>query len=317
MKLETDHSYEAVSAGSILWEVDGRGARPENLHYREVWQVPQTADPARVIEVFTSNRPGLIRNDPIRGFDLTMHPGDTILGSYTTRDFNSAPFLVDYRPHYQDWRRDPTSHPNLVFPGRSVVWRGVRFDALGLGDDVLGTGGVCVQEWSGLEADALTRTKKVKKTYTAAGVCFVNPRSQIGRISRFAARFSPKPPFAVSRRGVAPLYVAMTRLTSWYKATVLHVDPDIVHELTFHWTPDGRAYEWWFDGELVLRAREGERALPAGPQPLARVRIAASGLPPDCWHDNADGSFRVRGAAGHTERDQVYSVERMSIVATR
>ena len=89
----------------------------------------------------------MVGNDPDRGFILTMPPGEAVAGSYTTRDIASAEHGIDYQPHYKDWEKDLTAHPNLVLPGRTALWKGVRLDLLNLGDKLLGTAGAIIQDW--------------------------------------------------------------------------------------------------------------------------------------------------------------------------
>jgi hypothetical protein len=35
----------------------------------------------------------------------------------------------------------------------------------------------------------------------------------------------------------------------------------------------------------------------------------------DCWQDNGTGGTDVQGAAGHSDIDQVYSIETMTILS--
>jgi hypothetical protein len=97
-------------------------------------------------------------------------------------------------------------------------------------------------------------------------------------------------------------------------ARVVHVDPDVSHEVAIHWTPDSSALELWLDGAQVLRVAQGRLAVPAGLRTRGRVRFEECALHMDCWQDNGSGGFDVVGDPGHADRDQVFTVERLSIL---
>ncbi len=70
----------------------------------------------------------------------------------------------------------------------------------------------------------------------------------------------------------------------------------------------------WVDGERVLVVREGAWTIPTGTRTGGRIRLSRSGLHLCCWQDNGAGGFDVKGAAGHPDRDQRYTVERLSVI---
>jgi hypothetical protein len=150
-----DATYDRITAGTVIWETDGRHGCSDNVTYREslhaTYRGPYTLGKQYAWDALVSNTSGLIGSDPERGFDLTMPAGQAETGSYTTRDFASAPHAFDYQPHFAEWERDHRVHPNLLLPGRTALFHGARFECLHLGDDLLGTGGCCVQDWVGLD----------------------------------------------------------------------------------------------------------------------------------------------------------------------
>jgi hypothetical protein len=317
MRTEDQDRYALLTAGAVLWHSDGRGSRPDNLVYREsfraTYQGPYSVGKELAWDGLIGNRAGMIGNDPARGFDLTMRAGDAQAGSYTTRDLASAGHGIDYKPHYAERERDATAHPNLLLPGRTALWKGVRFDALALGDDVLGTGGCCVQNWSGIDFDTMERYGNVARSdYSGGGFVFFKRTALLPRAARMIRPFVK--PFGTPRPGVAPLYAMFARVKGYMLARVVHVDPDVPHELAIHWTPDARAIELWLDGAQVLRVRQGAFAVPAGLRTNGRVRFQRCALHMDCWQDNGAGGFDVIGDAGHPDRDQTYTVESLSIL---
>ncbi len=263
----------------------------------------------------TGNTSGLVGSDPERGFVLTMPAGQAEDGSYTTRDFASAPHGVDYQPHYSEWEQDADAHPNLLLPGRTARFQGARLESLGLGDDLLGTGGCCVQDWVGLDfATMEAHGNKRMSEYSGAAFCWLPSRSPLARAARFAGRRKDHP-LTTPRPGVAPLLVMMARDKGWMKGRVVHLDPGVPHEFAAHWTADARSIELWVDGARVLVVRDGDWAIPLGRRTKGRVRFSRSGMHLCCWQDNGAGTMDVQGAAGQTDRDQVFTIERLSVIA--
>ena len=314
-----DATYDRITAGTVIWETDGRHGCSDNVTYREslhaTYRGPYTLGKQYAWDALVSNTSGLIGSDPERGFDLTMPAGQAETGSYTTRDFASAPHAFDYQPHFAEWERDHRVHPNLLLPGRTALFHGARFECLHLGDDLLGTGGCCVQDWVGLDFATMEVHGHTRMSeFAGAGFCWLPSRSPLARAARFAGRRKDHP-FTTPRPGVAPLLVLMARDKGWMKGRVVHVDPDLPHEFATHWRDDGSAVEMWVDGERVLVLRDGDWAIPTGRRNRSRVRFSRSGLHLCCWQDNGAATMDVQGAVGQPDRDQVFTVERMSVVA--
>ena len=312
--------YARISNGSPLWHADGRGVRPEHLTYREslhaVYQGPYTRGKRLAWDGLVSNQPGMVKNDPVRGFDLTMPAGQAQAGSYTSRDIASAPHGHDYMPAYAAWKRDPAAHPNLVLPGRTALWKNVRFDLLNMGPELRGTAGAIVQDWVGIDFETMARYGNTAKSqYSGGGFVVLNPQAAFSRIAQILARFQTPGPFSRPvRSGIAPLYLMFARIGGFMASRVLHIDPDVPHELAIHWTRDAQTLSYWFDGEQVLRITQGEWALPIGLKTGARVRFHECGFHADCWQDNGTGGANVQGSPGHPTRDQVYTIESISIL---
>jgi hypothetical protein len=313
-------AYEAVTSGPVLWETDGRHGRPDNVTYREslhaTYQGPYTRGKQYAWDGLVGNTSGLVGSDPERGFVLTMPAGQAQAGSYTTRDFASAPHGVDYRPHFDDWTRDHDAHPNLLLPGRTALFQGARLGALELGDDLLGTGGCCVQDWVGLDFPTMAEHGNTRMSeYTGCGFAWLPSGSPLARATRIAGRRKDHP-FTTPRRGVAPLLVMMARDKGWMKGRVVHLDPQVPHEFAAHWHADGSKVDLWVDRQLVLGVREGAWAIPTGTRTRGRVRFSRSGFHLCCWQDNGAGTMDVQGAEGHPDRDQPYTIERFAVVGT-
>jgi hypothetical protein len=314
----TAAAYDAITSGRVIWETDGRHGRPDHLTYREAvhatYEGPYTLGKQYAWDGLVGNTTGLVGNHPELGFDLTMPAGQAEAGSYTTRDFASAPHGVDYRAHYADWEQDHSRHPNLLLPGRTARFIGARIGALALGDQLLGTGGCCVQDWVGLDFPTMeVHGNTAKSEYTGGGFCWLPSGSRLARIGRVLGRRRDHP-FTQSRPGVAPLLVMLARDKGFVKARAVHLDPDVPHEFAAHWTPDAAAIQMWVDGELVMTVREGTRAVPTGLATRGRVRFSHSGFHLCCWQDNGAGTMDVQGAAGHPDRDQPYTIERLEVV---
>lgn len=312
--------YSSIKDGTQIWHADGRGERPKHLTYREsyraTYQGPYTKGKRTAWDGLVSNHPGMIINDPVRGFDLTMRAGEAQAGSYTTRDIASAPHGYDYRPHYADWKKDPAAHPNLLLPGRAALFRNVRFEALKLGDDLRGTGGCIIQDWVGLEFETMRiYGNKARSAYSGGGLTFVPKDSMFPPIARFLSRFQPKiDPFSTPRPGVAPLYALLFRGGGYLVSRMLHIDPDVPHEIAIHWSRDAQTISFWLDEINVLKAQQGSWALPAGLKTGGRIQFYECGFHIDCWQDNGTGNTDVQGAAGHPDKDQVYTIESLSIL---
>jgi hypothetical protein len=312
--------YSDILNGKVIWEADGRGARPEHLSYREsfraTYQGPYTKGKLLAWDGLCSNRPGMIGNDPERGFDLTMHANESQAGSYTTRDLASAPHGVDYRVHYADWERDHCAHPNLMLPGRTALWSRVRFDLLNQGAELRGTAGAILQDWDGIDFDTMEKYGNTEKSqYSGGGFVAFNPKAMFPRIARLAAVFQKKGPFGKPiRAGVAPLYVMFASINGFLKTGVLNIDPGVPHDLASHWSSDAAEISYWLDGSCVLRVREGEAAIPTGAKTAGRVRLKKCAFHVDCWQDNGTGDPNVQGSEGHKDRDQVYTIEKLSIL---
>jgi len=310
--------YEAITSGPVIWEADGRGGRSGNVTYREAlhatYEGPFTLGKPYAWDGLLGNTTDLVGHDPDLGFVLTMPAGQARAGSYTTRDLASAPHGVDYRAHYADWEQDHARHPNLLLPGRTARFQGARLGALALGEDLLGTGGCCVQDWVGLDFPTMqVHGHLAKSEYAGGGFCWLPAGSRLARIARVLGRRGDHP-FTTPRPGVAPLMVMFARDKGFVKARTVHLDPDAPHELATHWTPDGAAIEMWVDGELVLRVREGDFAVPVGTKTHGRARFSRSGLHLCCWQDNGAGAMDVQGAAGNPDRDQPCTIERLDVI---
>jgi hypothetical protein len=312
--------YTAISEADVIWEADARKGRPDNATYREsldaVYQGPYTKGKRLGWDGLVSNNPGMINADPERGFVLTMPAGQASDAGYTTRDFASAPHGVDYQPHYAEWMRDHTVHPNLVFPGRSVIFRGVRMEALALGDELLGTAGCILQDWVGLDFPTMEKYASDKERYTGGGFLWLPPQSKFGRAAAAVHRFQRRGPFSQPIPGVAPLLVLFSRLKGFMVAGMIWVPPDEPHEFAIHWTRDAGEMELWADGELIMDVRAGSFAIPLGLQTGGRVRFHRSGAHACCWQDNNDGSTEVHGTAGNPDHDQPFTIERVQLVQT-
>jgi hypothetical protein len=314
-------AYEPIAAGAVLWEVDGRRGRNAALTYRESRHATYTFPNGKTTawDGLVSNHPGMVGFDPVRGIDLTMPAGEARAGGYTTRDVASAPHGVDYRPHYEEWAQDRDAHPNLVFPGRAAVWQGVRFDCLALGEELTGTGGCALQDWVGLDLDTIERTGSASKEseFSGFGVSWLPRRSMLPRLWRATGMLRRRPPgpLATPIEGVAPLHVMMARVRGFLVSDIAYVDPSVPHEVAMAWTGDGEALDAYIDGTHVLRVQQGARAIPAGARTRGRVRFHRSGFHAVNWNDNGSGNPDVKGTAGHADRDEVFTVERVAIVA--
>lgn len=303
----------------MIWEADGRHPRPTNLTYRESlharYRGPYTKGRELGWDGLVGNHAGLIRNDPDLGFDLTMPAGQATAAGYTTRDFASAPHGVDYQPHYADWERDPTAHPNLVMPGRTLVFRNVRLGALALGEELLGTGGCIVQDWVGLDFPTMEEHGSDEQRYTGGGFLWLPPRSGFGRAARVLGRVGRRRrPFTKPLDGVAPLLVLFSRLKGFLCAGLIWLSPDEPHEFAIRWTADAQSFELWADHERVMDVRQGRFALPTGFQTWGRIEFHRSGLHACCWQDNNDGSTEVHGTPGNPDHDQAFTIERVQII---
>ena len=73
-------NYDKIIQGKRIWYADGRGKRPENIAYREsyraTYQGPYTKEKLLAWDGLASNKPGMVKNDPERGFVLTMPAGE-------------------------------------------------------------------------------------------------------------------------------------------------------------------------------------------------------------------------------------------------
>lgn len=314
--------YEELIQGKRIWHADGRGKRPEHIAYREsyraTYQGSYTKGKLLAWDGLTSNKPGMVSNDPERGFVLTMRAGDAEAGSYTTRDIASAGHGIDYQPHFKDWEEDKTAHPNLVMPGRTVLWKSVRFDLLNLGNELLGTAGAIIQDWMGIDFETMENYGNTAMSqYTGGGFVIFNPKAAFPRMARVIAKFQRGRPFGKPiRSGLAPLNVMFARVKGYMKTSVLYIDPDIPHELACHWSLNGQEISFWCDGENVLNVRQGTWAIPIGLRTKAKVGFHKCGFHVDCWQDNGTGSTDVQGAAGHSNIDQVYTIENLSIISS-
>jgi hypothetical protein len=313
--------YERISSGTPIWHADGRGARPEHIAYREslhaTYEGPYTLGKRLAWDGLTSNQPGMVRNDPLRGFDLTMPAGQAQAGSYTTRDIASAAHGHDYKPAYADWKRASSAHPYLILPGRTALWRNVRFDLLNLGAELRGTAGAILQDWVGIEFETMARYGNTAKSeYSGSGFIVLNPNAAFARVANLLALFQKTGAFSRPvRAGIAPLYLMFARVGGFLTTRVLHIDPDVPHELAIHWTHDAQTMTYWLDGEQVMHITQGEWAFPIGLKTGGRVRFHECGFHMDCWQDNGTGGVNVQGDAGNPQRDQVYTIESMSILA--
>ncbi len=321
MKKDNKTNYDDIISGKTIWSADGKGKRPEHVAYREsyraTYQGPYTKGKLLAWDGLRSNKPGMVGNDPKRGFLLTMPAGEAVADSYTTRDIASAGHGIDYQPHYQEWTQNKNAHPNLILPGRTALWEGVRFDMLNLGDKLLGTAGAIIQDWMGLDFDTMEKYGNTAKSqYTGGGFVMFNPKAAFSRTARFLGRFQRNRPFNKPvRKGVAGLSVMFARIKGYMKTAVLYIDPDIPHELACHWSEDGKIISFWCDGENILNVREGSVAIPIGIRTRARIRFHMCGFHMDCWQDNGTGGTDVQGAAGHPDIDQVYSIETLKILS--
>lgn len=317
----TDHAR--IVTGDTIFDADGRRGRPENLTYREAlhatYQGPYTHWETKPWDGLVSNHSGLIASDPERGLILTMPAGQAEDGSYTTRDFASAPHGVDYASHFADWARDPSAHPNLVMPGRTAIFEGVRLPLLHLGDAVKGTGGCCLQDWTGIDFETMAiHGNTARSRFQGFGLAWLPQDSLFPRLHRLGERFS-RYEDAFSEPvgdGIAPMYVILAQIGGWAKARKVHVDPDVPHIVAFHWTADGRTLQCWLDEQLALSVTEGDWVIPAGVHTRGRARFNRSGLHACAWQDNGSGNPDVGGVAGNPKDDQPYSVERLRIIAT-
>ena len=320
MKLSDEIRHEQVTTGEMIWEADGRKRRPDNVTYREsldaTYQGPLSGGKLINQDGLIGNNPGMIGNDPVRGFDLTMPAGQATSAGYTTRDFASAPHGVDYQPHFADWEENRTRHPNLVMPGRTLVFSGVRMDALALGDDLMGTAGCIVQDWVGLDFPTIEKHGSSKQCYTGGGFVWLPPLSSFGRSARKLGRAGRSTPFGHPIPGVAPVLVMMVRMKGWGVMGRIWLDPAEPHEFVIHWTPDAQALEMYADGVLITRVEQGRPALPLGTQTRGRIDFHRSGLHACCWHDNNNGGLDVQGYDGNPDDDQVFTIERVRIIET-
>lgn len=314
--------YEQVTAGPIVYAADGRGTRPDAVTYREAlhatYQGPYTKGEFLRWDGLVGNDAGvgLVGHDAELGFDLTMPAGQATDEGYTTRDFATAPHGVDYRPHFAEWEHDRARHPDLVMPGRTLRFQGVRMGALRLGDRLLGTAGCIVQDWVGLDFATMARHGSDREAYTGGGFMWLPPSSALGAVAIRAGRLRRSWPFQEPIPGVAPVMVLFARLKGFGVAGTIWLDPDRPHELLVHWTPDGEAFELWADGRRVTRIQQGRWAVPFGTQTGGRVRFHRSGLHGCCWQDNNDGGTQVSGYPGNPDEDQPFTIERVEIIET-
>jgi hypothetical protein len=320
MRLADELRYRQIASGPVVWETDGRKPRPDNVTYRESlhasYQGPYTRGKWLGWDGLVGNNPGMIHNDPELGFDLTMPAGQATAKGYTTRDFASAPHGFDYRPHFAEWEKDPRRHANLVMPGRTLLFHGVRMAALALGERLLGTGGCIVQDWVGLDFPSMELHGMDEERYTGGGFLWLPPSSNFGRAARLLGGLQRGRPFSRPIPGVAPLLVLFSRLKGFAIGGRLWLDPEAAHEFAIHWTADGQAIELWAERRLVTRVVQGRPALPAGVQTLGRIAFHRSGLHACCWQDNNNGGLEVAGYPGNPDEDQRFTIERLEIRET-
>lgn len=314
--------YQQITSGRTVYEADGRTPRPEGITYREAldatYQGPYTKGKLLRWDGLVGNEAGagLVGHDPELGFDLTMPAGQATDRGYTTRDIATAPHGVDYRPHFAEWEHDRTRHPNLVMPGRTIRFHGVRMGALALAERLLGTGGCIVQDWVGLDFPTMERRGMDDERYTGGGFLWLPPSSALGATAIRAARLRRRWPFQDPIAGAAPVMVMFARLKGFVVAGTIWLDPALPHEFAIHRTPDGEVIELWADRRCVTRVQEGRAAIPAGVRTRGRVRLHRSGLHGCCWQDNNDGGTEVAGYAGNPDEDQPLTIERLEIIET-
>jgi hypothetical protein len=306
-----------VDTAVVLWEADGRTGRPEHVAYREslgaTYQGPYTLGERTAWDGLVSNRPGLVTTDPERGFDLTMRAGEARAGAYTTRDIASAPHGEDYGPAFEAWAAGGEVPPNLVVPGRMGRWSGVRMEHLALGADCLGTSGCCIQDWAGIDFETMAVHGNVAQSrYAGGGFAVLPAESMFGAALAAAGDAATDNPFGRAIPGVAPLNAVFSRVGAGFTAQRCWIDPAAPHELTIAWTADGTSIVFAIDGQTVLEAVDGAPSLLPGLPPIEFNRCA---MHVDSWQDNGSGDPNVTGVDGHADRDQVYTVESLAVLA--
>lgn len=318
MKIREETLYDQITRGDTIWEVDGRGERPDQLTYRESlhanYQGPYTKGEPLKWDGLVGNNPGMIGNDPVNGFDLTMPAGQATDEGYTTRDMASAPHGVDYSPHFDEWEHDTTRHPNLIMPGRTLRYHNVRMGCLALGDELLGTGGCITQDWLGLDFATMEKHGADEERYIGGGFMWLPPASRLGSTAIRMGKLRRSWPFQTQIPGAAPVLVMYAKLKGWVTAGTVWLDPSEPHEFTTHWTPDGQAIELWADRHRVTRIQQGKMALPMGLKTKGRIEFNRSGAHACCWQDNNNGGTYVSGYPGNPVDDQPFTIERFEII---
>jgi len=308
--------------GQQLWQADGRKGRRDDVTYREALHAsylgPYSNWKHYDWDGLVSNNPGMITTDPELGFDLTMPAGQAQSGGYTTRDFASAPHGVDYGVHFSDWCQDPSAHPNLLMPGRTILHQGMRPECLALGPALTGTGGACAQDWTGIDFATMARHGNRRKSmYEGFGLTWLPDNSLFPRLYRATRLLDRrKGPFREPVvPGQAPMYLVLAVINGWTKATCVYLDPGAAHDVAYHWTADGQTVSAWVDGHEILTVAQGDVVVPAGVRTRGRVAFNRSGLHACAWQDNGSGNPDVQGVAGNPKDDQVYTIERMAVYA--
>jgi hypothetical protein len=317
VSIAADQRYQELLSRRTLWAADGRQGRAGNVYYRESLRAryagPYSFGQELAWDGIQSNAPGLIQHDPVLGFDLTMHAGEAAAGTYTDRDIASAPHGVDYHRHYRDWQTNHDAHPYLLLPGRTARWEEVRLDVLNLGDRLRGTGGCCVQDWTGIDFDTMAEHGyEARAEYVFGAFVFLDPRAPVPRAFE-GAPYADAPFGAPPRPGIAPLYVMLLRVRHYLSVIRIFVDPDVAHEFAIHWSDDGQRMEFWADGVLVHVVRDGEQVR-FRDQPPRTVELQPCGLHVDAWQDNGGGEKTLLGEEGNKDVDQVFTVARLSIL---